>query len=165
MELGGDGMNRSSKLAFAIILSLAAAGLLTMAGWAQTEPAPAAPAAAQTPYQPKFRGDPAKSEAESQTLGYMRTVVRAEKVYFKRHNEFASSLIALAGTGSFTKRMAHATQRGEYTIHYRGKKDGYVLTAIPRQFAPDHRAFYADEDGKIRAEEAKPAGSESPVLR
>lgn len=158
-------MKPTPKLAFAIILSLAGVALLGIAGWAQTEPAPVAPATAQTPYQPKFRGDPAKSEAESQTLGYMRTVVRAEKIYYKRHNEFTSSLLALAGTGSFTKRMAHTTQRGDYTIHYKGKKDGYVLTAIPQQFGSDHRAFYADEDGKIRVEEDKPAGSESPVLR
>ena len=163
MELRQNTMKPTPKLAFTIILSLAAAGSFSIAGWAQTEPA--APAAAQTTYQPKFRGDPAKSEAESQTLGYMRTVVRAEKIYYKRHNEFASSLATLAGTGSFTKRMAHTTQRGDYTIHYRGKKDGYILTAIPQQFAPDHRAFYADEDGKIRVEEDKPAGGESAVLR
>ncbi len=159
-------MKPTPKLAFTIIiLSLATAGFFSIAGWTQTEPAPAAPAAAQTTYQPKFHGDPAKSEAESQTLGYMRTVVRAEKIYYKRHNEFAPSLATLAGTGSFTKRMAHTTQRGDYTIHYRGKKDGYILTAIPQQFAPDHRAFYADEDGKIRVEEDKPAGGESAVLR
>ena len=89
-------MKPTPKLAFTIILSLAAAGLFSIAGWAQTEPA--APGAAQTTYQPKFRGDPAKSEAESQTLGYMRTVVRAEKIYYKRHNEFAASLATLAGT-------------------------------------------------------------------
>jgi hypothetical protein len=163
MELRQNTMKPTPKLAFTIILSLAAAGLFSIAGSAQTEPA--APAAAQTTYQPKFRGDPAKSEAESQSLGYMRTVVRAEKIYYKRHNEFAASLATLAGTGSFTKRMAHTTQRGDYTIHYRGKKDGYMLTAIPQQFGPDHRAFYADEDGKIRVEEDKPAGGESPVLR
>jgi hypothetical protein len=165
MESGQNIMKPTPKVAFAIILSLAVVGALSISGWAQTEPAPAGPATAQVPYQPKFRGDPAKSEAESQTLGYMRTVVRAEKIYYKRHNEFASSLATLAGTGSFTKRMAHTTQRGDYTIHYRGKKDGYVLTATPQQFGPDHRAFYADEDGKIRVEEDKPAGSESPVLR
>ena len=158
-------MKPNPKLAFTVILSLAVVVLLSPAGWGQAEPAPATPTAAQTTYQPKFRGDPAKSDAESQTLGYMRTVVRAEKIYYKRHNEFASSLSTLAGTGSFTKRMAHTTQRGDYTIHYRGKKDGYVLTAIPQQFGPEHRAFYADEDGKIRVEEDKPAGSESPVLR
>jgi hypothetical protein len=165
MELGKNIMRPTPNLNFTIILVLAAAGLFSIAGWAQTEPAPPAPAIGQAPYQPKFHGDPAKSEAESQTLGYMRTVVRAEKIYYKRHNEFASSLASLAGTGSFTKRMAHTTQRGDYTIHYRGKKDGYMLTAIPQQFGPDHRAFYADEDGKIRVEEDKPAGSESPVLR
>ena len=165
MELGKNIMRPTPNLNFTIILVLAAAGLFIIAGWAQTEPAPPAPAIGQAPYQPKFHGDPAKSEPESQTLGYMRTVVRAEKIYYKRHNEFASSLATLAGTGSFTKRMAHTTQRGDYTIHYRGKKDGYTLTAIPQQFGPDHRAFYADEDGKIRAEEDKPANSESPVLR
>ena len=165
MELGKNIMRPTPNLNFTIILVLTAAGLFSIAGWAQTEPAPPAPAIGQAPYQPKFHGDPAKSEAESQTLGYMRTVVRAEKIYYKRHNEFASSLATLAGTGSFTKRMAHTTQRGDYTIHYRGKKDGYMLTAIPQQFGPDHRAFYADEDGKIRVEEDKPAGSESPVLR
>jgi hypothetical protein len=158
-------MRPTPKLAFTIILALAAAGLFSILEWAQTEPAPAAPSAAQTTYQPKFRGDPAKSESESQILGYMRTVVRADKIYYKRHNEFASSLATLAGTGSFTKRMAHTTQRADYTIHYRAKKDGYMLSAIPQQFGPDHRGFYADEDGKIRVEEDKPAGSESPVLR
>jgi hypothetical protein len=164
MESGKNAMTRTPTLAFAILVSLLATSL-PGAGRAQTEPPPATPSAAQTPYQPKFRGDPAKSEAEYLILGYMRTVTRAEKIYFKRHNEFASSLLALAGTGSFTKRMAHTTQRGDYTIHYRSKKDTYVLTAIPQQFSPDHRAFYADEDGKIRVEEDKPAGSESPVLR
>ena len=34
-------------------------------------------AAAQTPYQPKFKGDPAKSDSEAAALGYMRTVLRA----------------------------------------------------------------------------------------
>ena len=157
-------MNRGLKLACTTTLLLLAASLLTLGGLAQTEPAPSA-LPAQTPYQPKFRGDPAKSEAESQTLGYMRTVVRAEKIYFKRHNQYAPSLQTLAGTGSFTKRMARATQRGDYTIHYRTKKDTYALSAVPQQLGPDHRAFYADEDGKIRVEEDKPAGPKSPILK
>ena len=46
-------------------------------------------AAAQTPpaYQPKFKGDPARSEAEAEALGYMRVVVRAQKTYKKRHDK------------------------------------------------------------------------------
>lgn len=154
-------MNRGPKLAFTMFVTLLAVGLLNLAAWPQE----AAPSTAQTPYQPKFRGDPAKSEAEYLILGYMRTVTRAEKVYFKRHNEYAPSLPALAGTASFTKRMAHATQRGDYTIHYRAKKDTYTLVATPLQIGPDHRAFYADEDGKLRVEEDKPAGSKSPLLK
>jgi hypothetical protein len=164
MQLGENGMNRGLKLACTTTLLLLAASLLALGGLAQTEPAPAA-LPAQTPYQPKFRGDPAKSEAESQTLGYMRTVVRAEKIYSKRHNQYAPSLLTLAGTGSFTKRMARDTQRGDYTIHYRAKKDTYALSAVPQQLGPDHRAFYADEDGKIRVEEDKPAGPKSPILK
>ncbi len=162
MELGNNAMREAPKLAFLIALGVLAASLPGPAASAQTE---AAPAAAQTTYQPKFRGDPAKSEAEYLTLGYMRTVTRAEKVYFKRHNEYPASLMTLAGTGSFTRRMARDTQRGDYTIHYRAKKDTYVLSAVPQQYGPDHRAFYADEDGKIRVEEDKPAGPKSPLLR
>jgi hypothetical protein len=156
-------MPRTRSLACTLVLSLLAAALMGMAARAQTQPA--APPAAPTPYQPKFRGDPAKSEAEAQTLGYMRTVVRAEKIYFKRRNEYAPSLLALGGHGSFTKRMARDTERGDYTIHYRGKKDSYALSAIPQQYGPDHRAFYANEDGKIRVEEDKPAGPKSPLLK
>jgi len=48
-------------------------------------------------YQPKFAGDPARSEAEAQALGYMRVVLRAENTYKKRHNKYAESLEALAG--------------------------------------------------------------------
>lgn len=158
-------MHGIPKLACTMILGLLAAGLLGASGSAQTQPAPAPAAAGQTPYQPKFRGDPAKSQAEYLTLGYMRTVTRAEKVYFRRHNEYAPSLLALAGTASFTKRMAHDTQRGDYTIHYRAKKDTYALSAIPQQYGPDHRAFYAGEDGKLRVEEDKPAGPKSPLLK
>jgi len=157
-------MNRGPKLVFAIFLSLLAASLVNVAAGAQTE-SPATPAPAQTAYQPKFRGDPAKSEAEYLILGYMRTVTRAEKVYFKRHNQYAPSLLTLAGTASFTRRMAHDTQRGDYTIRYRAKKDSYMLSAVPQQYGSDHRAFYADEDGKLRVEEDKPAGPKSPLLK
>lgn len=157
-------MTRGLKLACTMVLILLAVSLLAPANTIQTE-APGSAPAAQPTYQPKFRGDPAKSEAESQTLGYMRTVIRADKIYFKKRTEFAPSLLDLAGHGSLTKRMARSTQRGDYTIHYRGKKDKYELSAVPAQFGPDHRAFFANEDGKIRVEEDKPAGPESPILR
>ncbi len=158
-------MNRGRKFIFTIFLSLLAAGPLSLPAWTQTETAPTSSASAQVPYQPHYRGDPARSQSEYLTLGYLRTVTRAEKVYFKRHSEYAPTLPALAGTGSFTKRMARDTQRGDYTIHYRAKKESYQLSAIPQQFAPDHRAFYADEDGKLRVEEDKPAGPKSPLLK
>jgi hypothetical protein len=119
---------------------------------------------AQTTYQPKFKGDPAHSDDEAAALGYMRTVVRAEKVYNKRHNQYATSLHDLIGQGSFTRRMVQ-TDRGAYQVSFHGKKDGFALGLTPKQFDPNHRAFYSDEDGKIRVEDSRPAGPDSPVLK
>jgi hypothetical protein len=126
----------------------------------------ATPQTSTTPaYQPKFPGDPAKSEAEAQALGYMRVVLRAEKIYKKRHNKFATSLPELAGTGSFTKRMSRTTDRGDYTVSFHSKKEGFVLTMVPKQFDSQHRAFYADDDGIIHAEEGQAATEQSPRLK
>jgi hypothetical protein len=121
--------------------------------------------AAQTAYQPKFKGDPARSDAEFLALGYLRPVIRAQNQYKKMRGKYATSLMELAGHGSFTKRMAKSTDRGDYVAHFRPTKDGYSITLIPKQFASDHRAFYAEEDGKIRVEEDKPAGPKSPLLK
>jgi hypothetical protein len=118
----------------------------------------------QPPYQPKFPGDPARSEAEATALGYMRVVLRAEQLYKKRHQKYAPSLLDLAGTGSFTKRMARSTDRGDYTVSFHRAKDGFALSLTPKQFDDQHRAFYAEEDGVIRAEEGTPATAESPKL-
>jgi hypothetical protein len=127
----------------------------------------AAPAAAQpaVPYQPKFAGDPARSESEAQALGYMRVVLRAEHEYKKRHGKFADSLVALAGTGSFTKRMAHSTDRGDYTASFLAHKDGFVLTMTPKQMDSEHRSFYAEDDGAIHADDQKPADLDSPKVK
>jgi hypothetical protein len=118
-------------------------------------------------YQPKFRGDPARSDAESGALGYMRVVLRAQREYKKRHQHFAESLPSLAGTGSFTKRMARSTDRGDYTVEYHSKKKGesFTLAMIPKQYDPQHRAFFATDDGIIHAEEGKPATEESPKIK
>src|ERR1700739_3801959 len=96
--------------ALILVVGMIGSGLAT-----SQEQAPAQPAA---PYQPKFPGDPARSESEAQALGYMRVVLRAEREYKKRHDKFADSLEALAGTASFTKRMAHSTDRGDYTVGF-----------------------------------------------
>lgn len=144
---------------FAGILAVGvmAAGL-ALAG-AQSSGQPAAP------YQPKFSGDPARSESEAQALGYMRVVLRAEHEYKKRHNKFADSLEGLAGTGSFTKRMAHTTDRGDYTASFRAHKDGFVLTMTPKQMDSEHRSFYAEDDGAIHADDQKAADLDSPKVK
>ena len=116
-------------------------------------------------YQPKFPGDPARSESEAQALGYMRVVLRAEREYKKRHNKFAGSLEGLAGTGSFTKRMAHSTERGDYTVGFRAQKDGFVLTMTPKQLDAEHRSFYAEDDGVIHGDDQKAADLSSPKVK
>ncbi|HEY6302225.1 MAG TPA: hypothetical protein VIX14_04090 [Terriglobales bacterium] len=116
-------------------------------------------------YQPKYPGDPARSESEALALGYMRVVLRAQREYKKRHDKFADSLEALAGTGSFTKRMAHSTDRGDYTASFRSRKDGFVLTMTPNHLDNEHRSFYAEDDGVIHADDQKAADQDSPKVK
>jgi hypothetical protein len=121
-------------------------------------------AAAQTTYQPKFPGDPARSDSEAAALGYMRTVLRAQHQYEKRNGHFAASLADLVHTGSFTRRMV-SPNRGDYTVGFRSHKDGFVLTLTPKQLDAEHRSFYAEDDGKIHAEETKAADEDSPIVK
>lgn len=115
-------------------------------------------------YQPKFKGDPARSDSEAAALGFMRTVVNAERTYKTRHNTYTSSLQALAGTGSVTRRTVASNKRGDYTVSYHEEHDGYRLSLTPDHIDATHRAFFVDQNGKIKAEEDKPATEESPDL-
>jgi hypothetical protein len=129
------------------------------------QPAPPQPPAIT--YQPKFPGDPAHSEPEALALAYMRVVIRAQNLYKKRHDHYATSLPELAGTGSLTKRMARSTDRGDYTVdfHSKNKGESYTLSMIPKQYDALHRAFFADEDGVMHAEDGKPATEDSPKVK
>lgn len=121
----------------------------------------------QGEYQPKFPGDPAKSNEEAAALGYMRVVINANKLYSRKHNgEYAPALASLVGQGSFTKRMVDPN-RGDYKVkyHVKAKEKGYELWMTPDQFSPAHRAFYVDEKGSIRADDTKQAGAESPSVK
>ena len=146
-------------------LPVAGAALVLAQPALQTEPAAQAPAAAQGSYQPKFPGDPARSDAEAGALGYMRVVVRAQKLYQKKHDQYATSLKDLVNTGSFTRRMAATSERGDYTVGFKGKKDSYVLTMTPKNVDAEHRSFYADEDGVIHGDETKAADASSPKVK
>jgi hypothetical protein len=136
------------------------------------EPAsPATPAPAATPqapppvtYQPKFPGDPARSDSEAAALAYMRVVIRAQRQFNKQYDHFATSLAELVHSGSFTKRMVNP-DRGDYTVSFEGKKDSFILTMTPKQLDAQHRSFYAEDDGKIHADEEKPADAKSPVVK
>jgi len=107
---------------------------------------------------------PARSQDESVSLGYMHTVVNAQKNYKKKYGQYATSLAALVHSGSFTRRMANS-DRGAYTVQFRGKPEAYSLVMVPKQLDPDHRAFYVDETGKIRVGEDQPASADSPLLK
>lgn len=121
-------------------------------------------ATAQTAYQPKFPGDPARSESEAGALGYMRTVLRAQRLYNKKYGHYANSLAALVHSGSFTRRMVN-TDRGDYTVSFHSRKDGFQLALTPKQLDATHRSFYADEDGLIHADEEKAASESSPRVK
>ena len=139
--------------------------LATMATLAQTPSAQAPPAPqAQAAYQPKFAGDPAHSDAEAAALGYLRTLVGAQRIYYKRHQTYATSLHELAGQGSFTRRMER-TDRGDYTVHFRSTGKTYAVSLVPHQYDGAHRAFYTDETGAIHVEDAQPASKASPELK
>jgi hypothetical protein len=113
-------------------------------------------------YKPKFPGDPARSENEAAAMGYMRVVVNAQKNYSHKHSgQYATSLAALVGQGSFTKRLLNP-KRGDYTVKFKGTPTDYSLWMTPATISPTERAFFVDETAIIKAEEDKPATAESP---
>ncbi len=146
--------------------------LLAGVGWCMAQESPAAqpPVAAQaTPvpeYKPKFAGDPARSDAEAGALGYIRTVLNAQKLYNRKHDSFATSLPGLVHTGSFTQRMTK-TDRGEYYVsfHAEPKGAGFSVALTPKQYDASHRAFFSDDSGVIRVEDSKEATENSPKLK
>jgi len=153
-------MNRPALIFTILIVTIAAPAFSQ-----QSEPAPAAPQTAPgSTYTPKYKGDPAQSDSEFAALAYMRVVTRAQKQFNKQYGHYATSLNELVHSGSFTKRMV-SPNRGDYTAGFKGKKDTYILTMMPKVLDATHRSFYAEEDGKIHADDAKPADANSPVVR
>lgn len=156
-----DLMKAPTKL-FAIITAILLA-VCTLS--AQDAPPAPLPAEQNAPtYKPKFHGDPARSDSEAAALAYMRVVIRAQHQFEKQYGHFATSLNELVHSGTFTKRMVDPN-RGDYTASFKGKKDGYVLTMTPKNLDAQHRSFYAEDDGKIHADESKPADGDSPVVK
>jgi hypothetical protein len=144
---------------FAVIVSMALAASTLFAA------APAIVAQTAAPeYKPKFAGDPARSDSEAAALGYMRVVLRAQHQFQKQYGHFAVSLTELVHSGSFTKRMVDP-HRGDYTAGFKGKKDSFIFTMTPTQLDSQHRSLYAEDDGKIHADEEKPADASSPVVK
>jgi|SRR5580658_120875 hypothetical protein len=153
-------MNQNFIRFLALVASLAlAASTLSAQDSAPVAQTPTAPA-----YQPKFHGDPARSDSEAAALAYMRVVIRAQHQFNKQYDHFATSLAELVHSGSFTKRMVNP-DRGDYTANFQGKKDSFILTMTPKQIDAQHRSFYAEDDGKIHADEEKPADANSPVVK
>lgn len=150
----------SNRFLATLLVSLAVA---TTSIAQESAPAPA-PQTLSPTYQPKFRGDPARSDSEAAALAYMRVVLRAQRQFNKQYGHYATSLAELVHSGSFTKRMVNP-ERGDYTAGFEGKKDSFMLTMTPKQLDAQHRSFYAEDDDKIHAEEEKPADAKSPVIK
>jgi hypothetical protein len=130
----------------------------------QQQPAPSTALAPQGPaYTPKYRTDPAHSDSEFAALAYMRVVMRAEVGFNKQYGHYATTLSQLVHSGTFTQRMVNP-DRGDYTVGYKAKKDSYVLTMTPKMLDAQHRSFYAEDDGKIHADDTKAADGDSQVV-
>ena len=122
--------------------------------------------AAQTTYQPKYKGDPARSDSEFVAIAYIKTFLRAQHLYKRKNQHYATSLLELRKTGSFTPRMA-STDQGDYNVkfHANKQKDTFEITLVPKQQDPTHRSFFADDQGQIRVSEQGDADKSSPVLK
>ncbi len=122
-------------------------------------------AAAQTAYQPKFPGDPAHSDSEAIALGYMRTVLRAQHTYKVKNGKYADSLADLVHTG--TIHPPHGQPRSRRLHRQFPSPQGRIRPAAYTQAAwtPDHRSFYAKEDGVIHGDEQKAADENSPRVK
>jgi hypothetical protein len=129
----------------------------------ESTPAPLPPDQNASSYKPKYHGDPARSDSEFAALAYTRVVMRAQMLFNKHYGHYATSLTQLIHTGNFNQRMVNP-DRGDYTVGFKSKKDNFVLTMTPKALDAQHRSFYAENDGKIHAEETKPADADSPVV-
>jgi hypothetical protein len=152
-------MERSMQLS----LVLAALSIALCTSFAQQPAAVAPPQETAPSYTPKYHGDPAHSDSEFAALAYTRAVMRAQMLFNKHYGHYATSLSQLVHTGNFTQRMV-SPDRGDYTASFKEKKDGFILTMTPNHPDAEHRSFYADEDGKIHADDSKPADADSPVV-
>jgi hypothetical protein len=165
-EITNRRTNRTQRLTLSLTflaILLVTAGSLP-AQDAPPTPSPAPSSAPQAPtYTPKYHSDPARSDSEFSALAYMRVVMRAQMLFNKQYSHYATSLTQLIHTGTFTQRMVNP-ERGDYTVGFKGKKDGFFLTMTPRNLDAQHRSFYAEEDGKIHADETKAADANSQVV-
>src|ERR1700680_4354218 len=87
-------LNKSCFCAGLLVIGVIATAALAAAQDAAPAPAQSSPAASDT-YKAKFAGDPARSNSEAAALGYMRTVLRAQREFNKKNGQFATSLAEL----------------------------------------------------------------------
>jgi len=152
-----------TKLSLICTFALIACTQIAVAQQTDTAPAPS-PQTSAPAYTPKYHSDPARSDSEFAALAYMRVVMRAEVGFNKHYGHYATSLAQLVHSGTFTQRMVNP-ERGDYTVGYRGQRDNnYILTMTPKLLDAQHRSFYAEDDGKIHADETKAADADSPVI-
>jgi len=163
-EVPGETARMNNPMKRAILLSILAALFLVTSALSAQEAPPPAPQQTAPAYQPKSPNIPARSDSEDLAIRYMLVVIRAQRQFNKQYDHFATTLAELVHSGSFTKRMVNP-DRGDYTAGFKGTKDSYVLTMTPKNLDAQHRSFYAEDDGKIHADESKPADENSPLLK
>jgi hypothetical protein len=120
------------------------------------------------PAAPSGAASPGVTEAGAARVlagarGYLRTLWVAQREYKKKNGQYATSLAALVGKASFTRRMAQP-DRGEYKVRFHSDGMAYSAELLPKAFDPQHPAFYMDDSGVVRSEEGKPATGSSPEV-
>ena len=106
-------------------------------------------------YTPKFPGDPARSDSEA---GRPRLYARRSP----RPAPLRETIRPLRHIPRGTRplRLVHQTHgRSQSRRLYRQlprQEDSFILTMTPQHLDAQHRSFYAEDDGKIYADEEKP---------
>ena len=70
-----------------------------------------------------------------------------------------------ASTPEAAESSSVSPDRGDYAVKFRSTGKEYSLALVPKTFDADHRAFYMDDTGTIRAEDTKPATASSEPVK
>ena len=117
------------------------------------------------------------NSVETMAVREMQTIVQAQTQYLSQFGKYAATLSELGPPvrgGAEGAQAAHlipaslaSGEKNGYLFRLEQRRDGYVLTAVPRSFgATGRRTFYLDQDGVVHQNWGQePATVDSPEYR